>query len=278
MQKAILGVDVLNITQGYNGAYSHKGRYSLDLVGRNNGYIELRAPFDGIIKKVYSTNSNVVWLESLDKVEYANGVIDYMTIMTMHDNDVSDLYVGKIIRQGDVYYRGGTSGNVTGPHIHIEVGRGKFINTGWYKNAYGKWTIYNNIRVNDALYLPVDCQILYGYGYEWRRENEANTKDDVVDLQNALNSSYNVNLISNTYDLETMNVIAKNNLKYKSPTTKNDFAKWVQYKLVLAGYNLDIDSSYGKKTRDAVKMFQKKYGLVIDGIAGNGVVSQLLKL
>ena len=213
MQKAILGVDVLNITQGYNVAYSHKGRHSLDLVGRNNGYIELRAPFDGIIKKVYTTNSNVVWLESLDKVEYANGVIDYMTIMTMHDDNVSDLHVGKIVRQGEIYYCGGSSGNVTGPHIHLEVGRGNFKNIGWYKNDYGKWTIYNNIRVNDALYLPMDCLIIYGYGYEWRRENETNTKDDVVDLQNALNSSYNVNLISNTYDLETINVIAKNNLK-----------------------------------------------------------------
>ncbi len=53
LQKAILGVDVLNITQGYNGSYSHKGGLALDLVGENNGYIELRAPleFDNISSK-----------------------------------------------------------------------------------------------------------------------------------------------------------------------------------------------------------------------------------
>ena len=51
MQKAILGVNTLNISQGYNGAYSHKGGFAIDLVGGASGYVELKAPFDGVIKK-----------------------------------------------------------------------------------------------------------------------------------------------------------------------------------------------------------------------------------
>ena len=42
-------------------------------------------------------------MESIDKVKYADGTIDYMTVMTMHDNDVSNLKVGDIINQGVVY-------------------------------------------------------------------------------------------------------------------------------------------------------------------------------
>ena len=60
----------------------------------------------------------------------------------------------------------------------------------------------------------------------------------------------------------------KNNLKYKSPTTKNSFVKWVQTNLNYNGYNLEIDGSYGKKSKEAVKDFQKKYNLKIDGIVG----------
>lgn len=280
LQKAILGVNNLNISQGYNGAYSHKGGFAIDLISGTSNYVELRAPFDGIIKKVYTKTSNVVWLESLNKVKYANGIEDYMTIMTMHDNDVSDLYVGKTIKQGEVYYRSGTAGNVTGPHIHLEVGRGKFLKTGWYQNEYGKWNIYNNMRANDALFLPLNTTITYGYGYDWIRENEVKeVLDTNIDmLQMALNSSYNTKLKNREYDNEIIKVIAKNNLRYKTPTIKNDFVRWVQINLNLVGYNLDIDRSYGRKTRNAVLDFQKKYGLKVDGIVGNGVVKTFLNL
>jgi len=203
-----------------------------------------------------------------------------MTVMTMHDNDVSDLYVGKTIKQGEVYYRGGTAGNVTGTHIHLEVGRGKFLKTGWYQNEYGKWNIYNNMRANDALFLPLDTKIVYDYGYEWIRENEIrNVVDTNIDmLQMALNSSYNVSLTSREYDNNTIKLISKNNLRYKTLTIKNDFVRWIQINLNLNGYNLDIDRSYGKKTRNAVLDFQKKYGLKIDGIVGNEVVKTFLNL
>lgn len=248
------------------------------MVGKTSGYIELKAPFDGIIKKVYTVNSNVVWLESLEKVKFANGIEDYMTIMTMHDDNVSDLYVGKIIKQGIVYYRGGTAGNTTGPHIHLEVARGKFTNTGWYKNQYGKWNIYNNIRANDALFLPENCEIIYDYGYAWKKDDEEIITSSVERLQKALNNSYGSNLISGIYDSATTKVIAKNNLKYKSPTMKNDFVKWVQNQLNLNGYNLDIDGSYGKLSRNAIINFQQNNNLKTDGIVGNSTVKKLLEL
>ena len=131
MEKAILNVDILYISQNMNSGFSHNGDLAIDI----SKLKYLKAPFTGKIKRKYS-NCNGIWLESSKKVEYADGTIDYMTIMTLHDNDVSDLYINKKIKQNEIYYQPGVKGNVTGSHIHIAVGKGKFKGTGWYKGKY----------------------------------------------------------------------------------------------------------------------------------------------
>ena len=132
MEKAVLNVDTLNITQGMNGSYSHKGDLAIDM-GKACKW--LKAPFTGTIKRIY-TKCNAVWLESNNKVKYADGTVDYMTVMTLHDNNVSNLKVGQVIKQGTVYYQPGAKGIGTGSHIHIAVGKGKFSETGCYKGKY----------------------------------------------------------------------------------------------------------------------------------------------
>jgi len=49
---------------------------------------------------------------------------------------------------------------------------------------------------------------------------------------------------------------------------KGDSVMLLQELLNKAGYNLIVDGDFGKKTEDAVKDFQKKNNLIIDGIAG----------
>jgi len=164
MEKAILNLDILNITQGMNNSFSHKGNLAIDVTGCSY----LKAPFTGIIKRIYP-DCNTVWLESLEKIEYADGSIDYMTVMTLHDNDISNLYVGKIIKQGEIYYHQGTKGYVTGPHIQISVGRGKYIGSGWYKNKYGSWCINNQYDITKALYLSSNTKIVNGL-YNWNKD------------------------------------------------------------------------------------------------------------
>ena len=100
MEKAVLNIDVLNISQGADGSFSHKGDKAIDIVGVKN----FRAPFTGTIKKILS-NDNEVWLESNEKVLYADGTIDYMTILTLHDNDISNLYVYEQDKEISGYYR-----------------------------------------------------------------------------------------------------------------------------------------------------------------------------
>lgn len=103
MERAVLMMDYLNVTQKANSEFSHKGDKAIDIAGKDSGIDSLKAPFTGIIKRIYAPQ-NTVWLESVDKVKYSDGTIDYMTVMTMHDNDISNLKEGDIIKQGTVYY------------------------------------------------------------------------------------------------------------------------------------------------------------------------------
>ncbi len=49
---------------------------------------------------------------------------------------------------------------------------------------------------------------------------------------------------------------------------KGESVRWVQWMLGKCGYSLDIDGSYGLKTKAAVRAFQANNGLEADGVAG----------
>lgn len=171
LEKAVFGMDTLRITQGYNESFSHQGRLALDLAGKDGTQEWLSAPFTGIVKKVYTKSANVVWLESCNKVKYADGTEDYMTVMLMHMNNVSNIKVGNIYKQGQQFYQEGTSGNATGNHIHMEIGKGKFTGTGWHQNQFGKWCINNSIEVHKGLFLKKECNVINNYNYDWKYLN-----------------------------------------------------------------------------------------------------------
>lgn len=166
MEKAVLMMDYLNVTQRGENDLSHKGDKAIDLAGKDGGIDALKAPFTGTIKKIYKDN-NAVWLQSNDKVMYADGTVDYMTVLTLHDNDVSNLKVGDIIKQGEIYYNEGTKGFTTGNHIHLAIGKGKFTGSGWYENEYGYWCINNQIDVYKGLFLLDTVKIINDGGYKW---------------------------------------------------------------------------------------------------------------
>lgn len=163
MQKAVLNIKKLKVTQGMNGAYSHQGVLAID-IGKDCEY--LKAPFTGVIKRIYSS-CNAVWLESKSKVKYADGTEDYMTVLTMHDNNVSNLKVGQEIKQNTIYYQPGTKGKVTGSHIHMTVGKGKFTGKGWYRNDKGQWCVNNQYPINKALFLYKNVIVEKDGGYKW---------------------------------------------------------------------------------------------------------------
>lgn len=167
MQRAMYPSPYMRITQGYQQG-THLDSYAIDEAGSDGGIDYLIAPFDGIVKKIYTQDANEVWLESLEPVLYADGTQDYMTIMFAHDNDVSNLWVGKHIKQGERFYEEGTKGMATGNHVHFECGRGKFEGTGWHQNSAGYWGINNAKKPEECLWLDETYHVLDSFGYGWK--------------------------------------------------------------------------------------------------------------
>ena len=154
---------VLQVTQGaynqFNG-YSHGSQNAFDL-GGNSNYV---APFTGKIVSIYSAY-NVVTLQSTNKVFYADGTLDYMTVSFVHDNNISDLYVGKTIKQGTVFYQPGVKGGGTGDHVHIAVKRGRVNN----------YFFSGDVYPNDAFWLKKSTSIKQRGGYAWASTGSTTT-------------------------------------------------------------------------------------------------------
>lgn len=178
MEKAVFPLTYMNITQGVNGSFTHLGSKAIDL--GNTGQKELvYAPFDGVIKKVYKTSGNFVWFESKEKVLWADGTEDYMTVLTGHDDNVESLYVGREFKQGEVYYAQGSSGNTTNVHVHLEVGRGTFSGNGWNKNEFGVWVISNSVHPASAFFVKETTVIDNDAGYPWKILKVITDMDDI---------------------------------------------------------------------------------------------------
>lgn len=171
-QVALFTLAGFHISQTDTGTYSHGGGsvyWATDYLGWNSSGRVYRAPCYAPvdIKLIWknATECCAVW-ESLEKVHLANGMIDYLTILVYHDNDIEDnnyYSIGTIKRQGEIFNRSGTGGNVTGDHVHLETGYGRYATsssssygTAEYKFHITNWTKpkrlhnYNALFINDT--------------------------------------------------------------------------------------------------------------------------------
>lgn len=156
------------ITQGSKNKFSHKGIYANDVRGAQSGVrYPYYAPCDMKCIKVYPESGQSMW-QSLEKVRFANGRIDYATCMIAH-SDSQDCYVGQIIRQGSQWDNMGKKGNSTGVHCHIQVSQSK--DTSWYKNSYGVYQFNNEYDLDDCYFVD-NTNILYGMGGNWKTTNQ----------------------------------------------------------------------------------------------------------
>ena len=168
MEKPIYPSPYMRITQGYMTG-THADSYAIDDAGSDSGIDFIVAPFTGVIRKIYTGDANEVWLESSEPVIYPDGTVDYMTMMFAHDNDVSNLFVGKVINRGERFYEEGTKGNASGNHVHMECGRGKFTGSGWHQNSAGYWSINNGKNPTECLWIDDSITVLNSYGYTFKR-------------------------------------------------------------------------------------------------------------
>jgi hypothetical protein len=181
MQKILFPMQYMRITTGIN-EMSHKGSNALDIAGKDTGIESAWAPFTGTVKKIYALG-HTVWLQSNDPVIFADGTVDFATVSMTHDNIVSDLKVGQVIQQGQLFYQEGTS-NASGNHIHLEIGKGKFTGTGWYMNAQGNWVINNSYVPYKAFWLD-KTNVINGYNYPWKKVSNKDVigKDDIAPVR-----------------------------------------------------------------------------------------------
>ena len=175
MEKAMYPIKTIRITQRDHQG-THADSWATDEAGPDSGISSLFASFTGTIKKIYSADANEVWLESTEPVEYPDGTKDYMTIMFAHCNDVSHLWVGKVIKQGESFYSEGTKGQATGNHCHFECAKGKFTGTGWHKDNAGYWSINNGKLVTDCLFVDDSYNIIQTLGLNFRNVKEVEIK------------------------------------------------------------------------------------------------------
>lgn len=135
------------LTQLAYESYSHGSQNAIDIAPGGNVF----APFSGKIVYVDS-NWGYVVLQSTNKVYYADGTLDYMTVGFMHDEDISDLYVGKTIAQGTAFYQAGGMGDgnpdAYGDHVHITVHKGQV--TRGYPYGNGDVFAYKAFFINTA--------------------------------------------------------------------------------------------------------------------------------
>jgi len=157
---AIWVADSLVVTQGAYDTYSHQNQNALD-IQPTEGMV--RAPFNATIVRIDATHlaCNAVWIQSTNPVRYADGSYDYMTAIFLHDNNISDLYVGQGLTQGEYFYHSGDFGVSSGKHVHVSFYRGQY-------NSHTMRVGNGDVYAEDALFLPDDTYIYNDYGLDWK--------------------------------------------------------------------------------------------------------------
>ena len=172
-------MDITAGSQG-NGNKLHLGTMANDIRGKVSG---TRYPYYAPCKlkclKIYPDSGQSMW-QSVNKVRFANGRIDYATIMIAHD-DSQNCKVGQIIEQGDQLGNMGTKGKATGVHCHIEISQSN--NTTWKMNMYGNYC-FNNEYDTDSCYFVDNTNIINGFGGSWKQTSDVPVGNNTVTTGN----------------------------------------------------------------------------------------------
>lgn len=183
-QVALFPLEGFAITQPDYGTFSHEGGswyWATDYTGYSFAGNRLYrapcyAPVD--IKCIWldRTTCVAVW-ESLNKVHLANNTLEYLGLCVYHDNDITSglVTVGSVKLQGEVFNKTGTGGNVTGDHLHLETGYGKYTNpststprgTANYKYHFTDYTDVKRLHNYDALYINDTRIVQNADRYTW---------------------------------------------------------------------------------------------------------------
>ena len=174
---ALFPLEYMFITQGemMPSDWSHYNVYNMDFQGYGpNGRVytcPLYAPFTMKVVALWDYNgSHTVTFESVDKVHFADGSLDYMTIEFTHCVNPPYHTIGQVINQGQLCYYTGTFGNgqsgYYGDHVHMCAGKGHY--DGYTQRTGGHYDLTNRYHLYDSLYVN-DTVISYdSHNYPWQ--------------------------------------------------------------------------------------------------------------
>lgn len=153
MNYLIYPMKTMRITQNYLGKTSHYPHtagypedYPIDEGGKDTGKDKIYCPCDKMkVRRIYGVGTggtNTIWLESFEKVTFADGTTDYFTMMLTHpnDEDLRNIKVGDCFIRGEAITKEGNDG-ASANHLHISGGKGRFKGNGWVKNTKGKYVL-----------------------------------------------------------------------------------------------------------------------------------------
>lgn len=175
MNYAIYPQTVLNITQSYNGTFNHylystgvPADYPIDIAA-NTSLAPFYAPCKMKCVKIYGQVTGVygvangAWFTSTDPVNFPDGSTDYLTIKFVHMNNAdfgsNGIKVGRIYEKYELVGHQGTSGQATGPHLHVTAGKGYMKGSGWVKNSRNQWVLQTTggqFKPEQLLYVDKD--------------------------------------------------------------------------------------------------------------------------
>lgn len=182
-QNSLFPMDVMYITQGESGDFSHAKAKAVDYIWMNKEGKRLReawyfAPADMTV--IQQGSNGTMWATD-NEVNTPTGT-KRMCYMFWHDNHHSNYKVGMKRKQGEKCGQTGVSGFATGDHLHIEVMNGANFDK---SNAVHNW---------DAFFIN-DTEIVVDFGYPWKMADGTTGIDDgsCVPPSNSGNGSFDIN-------------------------------------------------------------------------------------
>lgn len=181
LQLAQFPMDMIHITQGENGSYSHMGTLAIDFVGTHTKY-PYYAPCD--CECIRASNDLAVW-KSDAEVMCADGVKRKIFWDCIHEVPLSH-GVGTKLKKGQLMGHTGVGGTATGDHLHLQVMDG-WDYQGFTTNAQGASTMVGTELHIFDVFAVNGVNIVEGYGYDWKTSDYVDGSGGGSDVGNSNN-------------------------------------------------------------------------------------------